>query len=157
MSIKIESLVNVKNSADLKYQDLMLDMEFSYTQNPQFKKQNEIKDLKVDYDLNAIRNSLRNLFLTNRGEKLLNPYFGMNLGNYVFESVTESTAKSIGDNIRQNIEIFEPRIKLQQVQVIANEENNSFTINLVLAVPQLKLELLKLQGVLNNSGFIFVT
>lgn len=157
MSIKIESLVNVKNSADLKYQDMMLDMEFSYTQNPQVKKVNEIKDLKVDYDLNAIRNSLRNLFLTNRGEKLLNPYFGMNLGNYVFDAVTESTAKAIGDNIRQNIEIFEPRIQLQQVQVIAREDDNSFVVSLVLAVPQLKLELLKLQGVLNNSGFTFVS
>lgn len=157
MSIKIDSLSNIKNAEKLKYQDLKLDFEYNYTKNVQFEKINEIKDLKVDYDLNAIRNSLKNLFLTNRGEKLLNPYFGMNLGNYLFEQVNESVAKSIGDNILQNIQLFEPRVQVNQIQVVANEEDSSYTINLILSVPQLNLELLKLTGLLNNSGFVFIT
>ena len=157
MSIRIDSISNVKNTDDLKYQDLKLDLEFNFTQNPEFKKIDEKRDIKADFNLNAIKNSLRNLFLTNRGEKLLNPYFGMNLGNYVFEQVTESTAKQIGDNILQNIQIFEPRVNISQIQVIANPEDNSFTINMILSVPQLELELLKLTGLLNNSGFTFIT
>jgi phage baseplate assembly protein W len=157
MSIRIDSISNIKNADELKYQDLKLDFEYSYTKNPEFKKVDEIRDLKVDFNENAIKNSLRNLFLTNRGEKLLNPYFGMNLGNYLFEQITESTAKAIGDNILQNIQLFEPRVKVNQIQVIANEEDNSYSINLLLSVPQLNLELLKLTGLLNNSGFVFLT
>jgi phage baseplate assembly protein W len=156
MSIKIQSLSNVVNVKDLKYQDLKLDLEFSYTQNAEFAKTDEINDLKVDYDLNAIKNSIRNLFLTNRGEKLLNPYFGIGLGNFVFEQVDETTGRLIGDSILQNIEIFEPRVKVKQINVIANEEDNSYSIELNLIIPQLKVELLTLTGKLNNIGFIFV-
>jgi phage baseplate assembly protein W len=156
MSIKIESLSNLVNVADLKYQDLKLDLEYTYTQNPEFKKVNEIKDLKVDYDINAIKNSLRNLFLTNRGEKLLNPYFGIGLGNYVFNQVTDSTAAEIGNSILQNIKIFEPRVEVNNINVISNPDDNSYTINLTLNVPQLKGALLNLVGKLNNTGFSFL-
>jgi len=157
MSIRIDSISNVKNTDDLKYQDLMLDFEYSYTKNKEFKKTNEIKDLKIDNNLNAIRNSLQNLFTTNRGEKLLNPYFGMNLGNYLFDQVTESNAKIIGDNIERNIRDFEPRVKINAIQVIANPDDNSYTIDLIMSVPQLEAELLKLRGLLNINGFTFTS
>lgn len=156
MSIKIESLSNLVNVEDLKYQDLKLDLEYTYTQNPEFKKVNEIKDLKVDYDINAIKNSLRNIFLTNRGEKLLNPYFGIGLGNFVFNQVTDATAAEIGNSILQNIKIFEPRVEVNNINVISNPDDNSYTINLTLNVPQLKGALLNLVGKLNNTGFNFL-
>jgi len=155
MSIKIESIKDVTNVNDLKYQDLKLDFEYTYTQNSEFLKKNEIIDLKVDYDLNAIKNSLRNMFLTNRGEKLLNPYFGIGLANFVFDQVTQSTAKAIGDAILSNITTFEPRVQVNKVNVIANEDDNSYTINIILSVPQLKAELVNLTGLLNNKGFNF--
>lgn len=155
MSIKIESIKDVTNVNDLKYQDLKLDFEYTYTQNSEFLKKNEIIDLKVDYDLNAIKNSLRNMFLTNRGEKLLNPYFGIGLANFVFDQVTQSTAKAIGDAILTNITTFEPRVQVNKVNVIANEDDNSYVINIILSVPQLKAELVNLTGLLNNKGFNF--
>ena len=156
MSIKIESIANVIKKNDIKYQDLHLDFDYKYTKNPEFLKKDELIDLKVDYDLNAIKNSIRNIFLTNRGEKLLNPYFGIGLGNFVFEQVSESTARTIGDSIVDNINTFEPRIKLNKVNIVSNEEDNSYTINLVISVPQLKLDSVNLTGILNNAGFNFV-
>lgn len=156
MSIRIESIQDVTNINDLKYQDLKLDFEYSYTQNSEFLKKNEIIDLKVDYDLNAVKNSLRNMFITNRGEKLLNPYFGIGLASFVFDQVTQSTAKTIGDAILTNINTFEPRVQVNKVNVIANEDDNSYTINIIMSVPQLKAELVNLIGLLNNKGFTFV-
>ena len=156
MSIRIESIKDVTNINDLKYQDLKLDFEYSYTQNSEFLKGNEIIDLKVDYDLNAVKNSLRNMFMTNRGEKLLNPYFGIGLASFVFDQVTQSTAKIIGDAILTNINTFEPRVQVNRVNVIANEDDNSYTINIIVSVPQLKAELVNLIGLLNNKGFTFV-
>jgi len=156
MSIKIESIANVIKKNDIKYQDLHLDFDYKYTKNPEFLKKDELIDLKVDYDLNAIKNSIRNIFLTNRGEKLLNPYFGIGLGNFVFEQVSESTARTIGDSIVDNINTFEPRIKLNKVNIVSNEEDNSYTINLVISVPQLKLDSVNLTGILNNAGFNFL-
>jgi len=155
MSIKIDSLANVVQKNDIKYADLRLDFDYKYTQNSEFLKKSELIDLKVDYDLNAIKNSIRNIFLTNRGEKLLNPYFGIGLTNFVFEQVSESTAKTIGDTIVDNINTFESRVKIVKVNIVAKEEDNSYLINLTLSVPQLGLESVNLTGILNNDGFNF--
>jgi len=156
MSIKIDSIKNVINTNDVNYQDLRLDFEYTYTRNSEFLKRDEVIDLKVDNDLNAIKNSIRNMFLTNRGEKLLNPYFGIGLNGFVFEQVSETTAKTVGDLIVDNINTFEPRVKLQKINIVANEDDNSYTINLIIGVPQLKIDSLNLNGVLNNNGFNFI-
>lgn len=155
MSIKIDSISNVKNTNDIKYQDLNLDFDYTYTRNSEFLKRNEVVDLKVDNDINAIKNSIRNIFLTNRGEKLLNPYFGVGIAEFVFEQVSESTAKTLGDAIVDNINTFEPRVKIQKLNIVANEDDNSYTINIIISVPQLGQESVNLTGILNNNGFNF--
>ena len=155
MSIKIDSISNVKNTNDIKYQDLNLDFDYTYTRNFEFLKRNEVVDLKVDNDINAIKNSIRNIFLTNRGEKLLNPYFGVGIAEFVFEQVSESTAKTLGDAIVDNINTFEPRVKIQKLNIVANEDDNSYTINIIISVPQLGQESVNLTGILNNNGFNF--
>lgn len=156
MSIKIDSIKNVINTNDVNYQDLKLDFKYTYTRNSEFLKRDEVIDLSVDNDLNAIKNSIRNMFLTNRGEKLLNPYFGIGLNSFVFEQVSETTAKTIGDLIVDNINTFEPRVKLQKINIVANEDDNSYTLNLIIGVPQLKMDSLNLNGILNNNGFNFI-
>ena len=50
-----------------------------------FKSPTEIKntqDLKIDYDEKAIYNSIRNIFNTKKGQKILNPTFGLDLEQY---------------------------------------------------------------------------
>ena len=44
------------------YTDLHLDLELSDNINNFLYQKNEIKDIKLDYNLNAIKNSLYNLF-----------------------------------------------------------------------------------------------
>ena len=78
------------------------------------------------------------------------------MGNYVFSQVTEGTAIEIGNQILQNIKLFEPRVEVSNINVVSDPEDNSYSINLSLTIPQLKGALLNLIGKLNNTGFAFL-
>ena len=84
-TIKVESIASPKKAvSNFTYTDLKLDLEFDYTQNNELLKNREIKDLVVDYDYAAIRNSIFNIITTIPGQRILNPVFGINLQKYLF-------------------------------------------------------------------------
>lgn len=97
-------------------------------------------DLRADVDEGAILNSIRNIFLTTPGEKVLNPTFGVNLLQWLFEPMTEITSREIGEAIVEGIERFEPRVVVNNVTVVANYKLNQYNIKLALMIPQLNIK-----------------
>ena len=55
------------------YADLHMDLVDNYNINDYLFQKSEITDFKLDYDIEAIKNSLYNIFTTTPGEKILNP------------------------------------------------------------------------------------
>jgi phage baseplate assembly protein W len=113
--------------------------------------------MKIAYDLNAIRNSIKNLFNTIPGERLLLPDYGCDLRQYIFENVTDSTAKAIGRTIQRSIKQWEPRVKVINIDVAAYVSTAQYEITLVLEVPFLQPgETFNIAGLLNKQGFTVV-
>lgn len=113
------------------------------------------KDIKIAYDLNAIRNSILNLFNTIPGHRFLLPDYGCDLRQFLFEPISESTGYNIGRTIRENIEKWEPRVTLLNINIDAYPDRNEYVITMVLEIPFLqKNEKLNLKGLLNSQGFI---
>ena len=79
------------------------------------KKGTEMVSGKQDID-----QSLYILLSTSKGENLLNPEYGCNLKDLMFESDTTTLQATIKNLVRQSILFFEPRIVLEKVIV---EEN----------------------------------
>lgn len=155
-SIKLQTLTQPeKGTSGYTYNDLHLDLEYSYTKNNEFLRQKEIKDLVVDYDYAAIRNSIFNLFTTLPGQKILNPGFGINLMQFLFKPCDTITARQIARTIVEGINKFEPRVRLNLVEVISIPDQQQYEINLDVTVPQVGLGSFKLVGTLSNSGFFF--
>ena len=75
---------------------------------------------------NAIARSVRNIILTTPGEKFFDPDFGSNVSKLLFENVDDITASQIQEEIEFSINNYEPRVKLLDVQVIADNDNASF-------------------------------
>ena len=112
------------------------------------------RDMKVAYDLNAIRNSIVNLFNTLPGERLLLPDYGCDLRQFIFEPITDSNARFIGRTITRAIEQWEPRVTLVSMNIDAYIERAEYDITLVLEVPFLQRgEKLNITGTLNRQGF----
>lgn len=153
-SIKLQTLSKPTiPKSPFTYSDLHLDLVYEYNINNELKRIPQIKDVQVDYDLAAIKNSIVNLFLTIPGQKILNPYFGINLIQYVFELCDEDTARLIGQRIQYGITTFEPRVTLTKIRVVAQPDQQSYQITLVINVPTLNTSGLQLVGTLSQSGF----
>lgn len=156
-TIKISSIAEPdKPASKFTYTDLKLDLEFNYTQNNEFLKRREIKDLEIDYDYAAIRNSIFNIITTVPGQRILNPYFGTNLERYLFNRVSESAAKNIGNELLKSLITFEPRVIVQNIDIAVDEVNQSYVITLTLNIASVNsASSFQLVGTLSNTGFFF--
>lgn len=137
------------------YADLHLDLKQGILLNDQLHKTPQISDIVTDFDLNAVRNSIVTLFTTSPGEKILSPLYGLDLRGYLFNPITEYTGRIIADDIIRNVSLFEPRVRLTNISVTADIDNQQYTIILQFNVPSLGITGVQLAGAINNSGFQF--
>ena len=72
----------------------------------------------------AVKESLKNLILTDRGERLMQPNLGGNIRAMLFENMTPAGLKLIEEQVRTTIEIYEPRAELLDVIVGGNLDDN---------------------------------
>jgi len=144
-------------SQNYLYADLHLELQPRYDVNSILFQNSDVNDFKVDYDINAIRNSLKNLFTTTPGEKVLNPEFGMDLRRYLFEPATIEVAELIRSQIYTQIGTFEPRVKLNSVKITVFEDVNEFDISINYSIPSLNINNASMFGTLNNSGYNYRT
>jgi phage baseplate assembly protein W len=90
------------------------------------------------------------------GQDLLNPQYGLNLLQFVFQPATDTTAYLIGKTIMNNVSVYEPRVSVQNLDIKVNTDEQTFTITLSILVPSLNLQI-NLPGVLNKNGFSLLT
>jgi phage baseplate assembly protein W len=90
----------------------------------------------LNYDLigltneNAIARSIRNLILTGPGERPFSPALGSRVTQLLFDNIDALTAASIDLQIRDTINIYEPRVRLIDVIVKANAEQYAFDVQI---------------------------
>jgi phage baseplate assembly protein W len=70
-----------------------------------------------------IANSLRILFETNTGERVMQPDYGSGLDRFVFEHAGKSTITYMQALISNAILFHEPRIILDEVNIMVNDHN----------------------------------
>ncbi len=79
----------------------------------------------------AIKNNLINYFLTNPGERPLNPTFGGGLKRFIFEQVNDLTFNDIKSQIQNKISLIFPTIKINKLDIYSpSQEKNNIIINL---------------------------
>lgn len=138
MAIKIKSLEDVaKNYTEQKYvyKDLFLDLEINRFVTPGFEQSIPSNDIKTDFDLGAIKNSLLNLFNTLPGQRFLFPEYGLDLYQFLFSPVTVENGELIGNIIFEGIKTYEPRVTPRRVNVAADPDNNQYFISIIIEIP----------------------
>ena len=108
---------------------------------PQQRVSQSFKDISMSFETNplnddlialknssAIARSIRNIVFTQPGEKFFNPEFGSRVSESLFEIVDEVSSIAIRDEIRSSIINYEPRVKLLDVAVIPNEDDNEMNV-----------------------------
>ena len=85
-------------------------------------------DLVSLSDTSAIARAIRNIVFTSPGEKFFNPEFGSRVSESLFEIVDQVSTIAIRDEIRSSIINYEPRVKLLDVIVIPNVDDNEMNV-----------------------------
>ena len=75
-------------------------------------------------DAAAVKQAVKNLLLTNRGEKPFQPDFGADLNEVLFNLDTEFDPDFVQDLIAEAIKNFEPRALVLSVSVSTDGDNN---------------------------------
>lgn len=91
-------------------------------------------DLARLTDAAAIRQSVRNLVLTNLGERLFEPNVGSTVYKSLFDNFSQFTAQDIKNSILNTINYNEKRAYSVQINVIDNSDGNSLTVNIVFLI-----------------------
>ena len=85
-------------------------------------------------DANAVRQSVKNLLMTNHGEIPFRPYYGGNLNDLLFSLSTDLESSDVEDNVRYAIEKYEPRAKIQTLKSVIRPDYNSIDVTIVFEV-----------------------
>ena len=144
-------------NADYSYADLHLDVQPSFNINDYLHNTGEINDLKVDYDYEAIRNSLFNLFSTSPGQKILEPEFGLDFRKYIFENLTKEMALALRGDIYAQVRRYEPRVVVTDVSIVLYEDDNEMDIDVYFDIPTLNINNVSIFGALNKNGYYLRT
>ena len=79
----------------------------------------------------AIKNNLINYFLTNPGERYLNPLFGAGLREYIFTKISENNFDFIKEDIQTKVSDNFPNIEVDEVEVLKDVNENTIIIKLI--------------------------
>ena len=78
----------------------------------------------------AIKNNLINYFLTNPGERPLNPSFGGGLRAFIFQQIKTDNLDFLEDRIQQDLNIFFPNVAVGNLEILRQEDLNTITVSL---------------------------
>jgi phage baseplate assembly protein W len=82
----------------------------------------------------AIKNNLINFFLTNPGERYLNPNFGGGLRAFIFEQITNDNLDFLREDINKKISNYFPNILVNELTVTGQQNTNQITVVLKYSV-----------------------
>lgn len=78
----------------------------------------------------AIKNNLINYFLTNPGERPLNPTFGGGLRAFIFEQITDDNLDFLQEQIQEDLNLFFPSVNVGNLEILKQEDTNTITVEL---------------------------
>jgi len=88
-----------------------------------------------------IKQNLKMLILTNPGERVMIPDFGVGLPSYLFENFNESTYVDIENKIRNQVQKYIPVVKINRLSFDdSSPDANTLQISLEYFIPALGIK-----------------
>lgn len=110
-------------------------------------------------NVNAVKNSIRQIFTWIPGERIINPEFGSNLRKYLYEPITEENQERIVAEIRQCALRWEPRIIVDRVvkaTAADDVENNTVKLDIYYRIKGLNDKQFMYQYEYSRSKYSYV-
>lgn len=152
-SLKPSTLYEKSLEKNYLYKDLTLDLTPKVFLNKQLNKKEPLKDVDALFDEESVKNAVRNAFLTAPGEKILNPTWGLDLRQFLFEPINSFTTSIMDTVIKDGLPRMEPRVQVSNLFIRAFPDENTYIIDLQINVPSLNIYGLNIKSELNSTGY----
>lgn len=86
---------------------------------------------EIDTDLEAIKNSIRNIVTTARGSLPGKPNFGCDIYKILFSPLDSLTETMAENYIREALSEFEDRIIIEDIEITRIEEYNRLKVDII--------------------------
>lgn len=113
-----------KYTINSKLQEKFSDVHSTFEVNP------DTGDLFRNINDFAIRESLKNIILTDLGERPFQPTLGGDIRRQLFENLDEKTAIHLKNSIEVAIHNHEPRVVLRDLSIVPDYEHNQVTVTI---------------------------
>jgi phage baseplate assembly protein W len=88
----------------------------------------------------ALRSNLVNHFLTEKGERYLNPNLGAGLRRLLFDQITVDKEGEIEAVVRTEISTYFPNLQVNSVRVASSADTNTVTVYIKYSVTQTNIQ-----------------
>ncbi|WNL63026.1 baseplate wedge subunit [Citrobacter phage Ci1] len=93
-----------------------------------FRRDLKTNDLDAVKNISAVQQSMVGIISTRKGSRPFNPEFGCDIHGSLFENMTDASMFTIEKSITSAIQQFEPRVKLDQVTITPNYDQNEYIV-----------------------------
>jgi phage baseplate assembly protein W len=92
------------------------------------------RDIRPLTDINAVRQAVKILVLSNFTDRPFHPELGGNVTRYLFENTSKFTAIALRDEILRVIRRNEPRVTNEKVEIQLDEDRNRILVTLLFTI-----------------------
>lgn len=102
---------------------------------------NEFGDVELIEDSESIKQALKTIVLTKLGTKTKyqNPIFGSDVADLLFEKLNPFTISNLEDEVIQAIENWEPRVRVDRVEVDSDISQNAMSVSITYSIVNLNI------------------
>ena len=104
------------------------DLDFNFSRHP------VSHDVTRKFDEEAIKQSIKNLVMTNHYERPFHPEIGSQVSALLFENSGPMLQAMLESAITNTVANFEPRVNLLNVDVKANNDNNAVYVSITFKI-----------------------
>ena len=97
-----------------------------------------------------VKSNLINFFLTNKGERYMNPGFGGDLRNLLFQAISTQTVDNLETQIKDQLAVLFPTVRVNNLDITSFPDRHIIQINLAYRVLNQPLD--ELQINFNSDG-----
>lgn len=82
------------------------------------------------------KQNFKMLLLTNPGERVMDPLYGVGLKRYLFQNFTQITFSEIDTKIREQVSIYMPALQINEIEFTGSDfDSNSLVIRVSYYLP----------------------
>jgi|TARA_Y100000310_G_C20279959_1_gene622124 phage baseplate assembly protein W len=82
--------------------------------------------------IDSVKNNIKLLLSTEKGERLMQPNLGLGLRKRLFEQITQETIADIKNDIQTAFSFWLPFVEIKQLEIVTQDDENNINSNSII-------------------------